>query len=60
MIEVEAVSNAPRNIKQVKNVRAKLKRIMKINSTPFLHWEETQLDRVLKVFSGHRRQGSCM
>ena len=27
MIEVEAVSNAPRNIKQVKNARAKLKRI---------------------------------
>ena len=27
MIEVEAGSNAPRNIKQVKNPRAKLKRI---------------------------------
>ena len=27
MIEVEAVSNTPRNIKQVKNARAKLKRI---------------------------------
>ena len=27
MIEVEAVSNAPRNIKQVKNSRAKLKRM---------------------------------